>query len=738
MTINRHPWLTGCLLTVVLTLPGTISATASSDADWGEILRCEDRRDPIRTLLPYLEDDRPELRARALLAIGRIAGPTPAGADHGPAHTALTRRLRIDPSPEVRRMAAFALGLLQTDEAAVRLATILASGLEPEGAVRAAAIEGLGRCGFAAHSAAMRSALADADPRVRQAALLAVWKGSLGIHLARVLQLSEDPEPETRWRAAYALMRALGAQASGRTRLPAGEPLTPQERVRVLERLLALATDSDPRVRLQVLRGLRSIGDSEDETAQLSAVAASAVRPALSDPDPRIRCEALRTLGLLLTDGFQGHALAPLLGDSHPHVRIEAARAVGAAAPIAALMELLAPALASGSSWERAVALRAAAERYMGLGVLPQALHLVARGQADAAWEVRYAAAEILAEICGEYVEMRETTTAVNAELPAEFDARIGRALADDPRVAKAVMVPWVQSRARVAQSLAQLISELAAHLGSTDEVLRVMTLEGLRSAMASGVLVIPPQGAPALGELLTRCATDPASDVRMTVVSIFSQLLETSQRGSAAERLLALAADDSDRLVRAAAIEVLQAAAGERDPWAAAAARLGSGPQERDWSLKDYRRARWYAERARAVIIETARGRLRIELFGADAPLTVYNFMQLAERGYFDDGAWHRVVPDFVVQDGCPRHDGWGGPGHAIRCEINPHHYVPGALGMALSGKDTGGSQFFLTLADQPHLDGRYTIFGQLIEGWEIMGAIAQGERIERVRIVR
>lgn len=723
MNENRRRRLATALLGTALTVAGI--AAADSGNDDAKILRCEDRRDPVATLLPYLENDQPELRARALLAIGRIAGPAGETDIPAPVYAALTRRLQSDPVAEVRRTAAFALGLLQTEAAAVRLAALFAVGGEPDGAVRAAAVEGLGRCGFAAHAAAMGTALADADPRVHRAALLAVWKGAAGRHLARIVERSADREPETRWRASYALMRSLGADASGRTPLPEAQPLTEAERAIVAERLRVLATDADVRVRLQVLRALRSLADS---TAPFATEVASA---ALEDADPRIRGEALATLGTLLAKDFAGRSLAPLLQDPHPHVRIAAIRALGDSAPIAALMDLLAPALESHSSWERSVALRAASTRYMGLGVVPQALHLVARGQEDPAWDVRHTAAEILAEICAEHVDLQSSSS---AGLPPELAIRLRRALEDDPRVAKAVVVPWVLSQAHTRASFAQLQPTLGPFAEHADEILRAMTLEGLREALVAGTVFV----SPALLDFLARRAGDPASDVRVTLIGIYSQLLETDRREDAVARLFAFAREDENRLVRGAAIDVLQAAAGEEDPWAADAHGLELGSVGGDKSLKDYRRALWYADRAAEAIFETASGRLRIRLYGADAPLTVYNFMQLAERGYFDGGAWHRVVPNFVIQDGCPRRDGWGGPGYALRCEINPHAYVPGALGMALSGKDTGGSQFFLTLSDQPHLDGRYTIFGQLVEGWDVLGAVQQGERIERVRIVQ
>ncbi|MFI5257657.1 MAG: peptidylprolyl isomerase, partial [Gemmatimonadales bacterium] len=133
---------------------------------------------------------------------------------------------------------------------------------------------------------------------------------------------------------------------------------------------------------------------------------------------------------------------------------------------------------------------------------------------------------------------------------------------------------------------------------------------------------------------------------------------------------------------------------------------------------------------------IETDRGTMELVLFAADAPLTVHNFVTLARRGYFDGQRFHRVVPNFVVQGGDPRGDGNGGPGYAIRDEIDRHRYLRGTLGMALSGPNTGGSQFFVTHSPQPHLDGGYTVFGQLRSGGSVLDRIVQGDRIVRITI--
>ena len=112
-------------------------------------------------------------------------------------------------------------------------------------------------------------------------------------------------------------------------------------------------------------------------------------------------------------------------------------------------------------------------------------------------------------------------------------------------------------------------------------------------------------------------------------------------------------------------------------------------------------------------------------------------NFTALARKGYFNGLAVHRVVPDFVVQDGDPRGDGEGEPGYSIRDEFNERPYLRGAVGMALDQwPDTGGSQWFITHSPQPHLDAKYTVFGRVISGMEVVDQIQQGDVIRSVRV--
>ncbi|SFM67509.1 peptidylprolyl isomerase [Methanolobus profundi] len=137
--------------------------------------------------------------------------------------------------------------------------------------------------------------------------------------------------------------------------------------------------------------------------------------------------------------------------------------------------------------------------------------------------------------------------------------------------------------------------------------------------------------------------------------------------------------------------------------------------------------------------IIETGKGTITIELFDKDAPKTVANFEKLIKEGFYDGLTFHRVIPNFVIQGGCPRGDGTGGPGYSIKCETkgNPRKHGTGALSMAHAGKDTGGSQFFITHSPQPHLDGVHTVFGQVIEGQDVVNKIKPKDKMTKVTVV-
>ena len=133
---------------------------------------------------------------------------------------------------------------------------------------------------------------------------------------------------------------------------------------------------------------------------------------------------------------------------------------------------------------------------------------------------------------------------------------------------------------------------------------------------------------------------------------------------------------------------------------------------------------------------IETEKGDLVLELFASNVPITVNNFVFLARDGFYDGLTFHRVVPGFVVQGGCPIGDGTGGPGYRFDDEITEHTHVAGALSMANSGPDSNGSQFFITYTPQHHLNGHHSVFGQLVEGTDVLGRIEQGDVMIRITI--
>lgn len=137
-------------------------------------------------------------------------------------------------------------------------------------------------------------------------------------------------------------------------------------------------------------------------------------------------------------------------------------------------------------------------------------------------------------------------------------------------------------------------------------------------------------------------------------------------------------------------------------------------------------------------VIMETDKGTMKIELFEQDAPGTVQNFITLIEKGFYDGLTFHRVIDDFMIQGGCPRGTGTGGPGYTIKCEINPNKHLRGSLSMAHAGKDTGGSQFFICHSPQPHLDGVHTVFGRVIEGLDVVDAIRKSDKMKKLTVVK
>jgi cyclophilin family peptidyl-prolyl cis-trans isomerase len=222
------------------------------------------------------------------------------------------------------------------------------------------------------------------------------------------------------------------------------------------------------------------------------------------------------------------------------------------------------------------------------------------------------------------------------------------------------------------------------------------------------------------------RSRTDPGDDARWAALDALAAIDPAAARGPMEETLA-----DRDWSMRLRAAKWLVA----QDPASDALVRIRPAPVTVAPDLYEAPRLITPAFSPQ-LYIDTAKGTVQVELAVLDAPLTVENFITLARRGYFDGLPIHRVVPAFVVQDGDPRGDGSGGPGFSIRDELSDRAYARGTVGMALSGPDTGGSQWFVTHTPQPHLEGRYTVFGQVVQGMEVVDRLEVGDTITRVRV--
>ncbi|WP_168566561.1 peptidylprolyl isomerase [Crateriforma spongiae] len=134
----------------------------------------------------------------------------------------------------------------------------------------------------------------------------------------------------------------------------------------------------------------------------------------------------------------------------------------------------------------------------------------------------------------------------------------------------------------------------------------------------------------------------------------------------------------------------------------------------------------------------ETDKGTIKIELFADKTPKTVKNFEDLCAKNFYDGLTFHRVIPNFMIQGGCPQGTGTGGPGYQFEDEFHPElkHDGPGVLSMANAGPNTNGSQFFITHEAQPHLDNRHSVFGKVIEGQDVVDAIEQGDKMTKVSV--
>jgi cyclophilin family peptidyl-prolyl cis-trans isomerase/HEAT repeat protein len=676
----------------------------SSRVLYAKILEAEDRRQLSKALIEMLSTSHAGVRRRAAIAVGRIGDP--AGV------TPLLTQLGDERNPAVVADFIFALGEVEDPRAAPKLLEVLAKA-ENAPAVRARAAEALGK--IAANpavaqsfgearlgqvAAAVAAALPPADRAVSGDDLLL---GSLATtallrikhpsSLAPLTAQLSSATPALRWQAANAIarMRPDSAAAAG-----AVAPLTAQIK------------DSDPVVRATAARALGALKATS---------AAGALTALLGDADQRVVGSAVRALGAL----GERSAVAPLNALGARLLETYRREAAGKSPGVPEehnLLMLVAEALGALEDPSSLPLLQRVRALDGGVGANPETeLAVAAYGDAayfdlpngatvPAEWHHAANYAQGLGAVGGERAR---------AEL---LDLLAGKRLGQlDPRAVPDALTAVAKLKP---EGLEQILID---HLAHKDVVVRATAAGLLGESFATSE---SESTFKALEAALKSSAEDRENDAKLAIMDAIGKY-----KRMRAQELLAAELAGPDYVVRRRAADLL------------AAAGAGSFTEKVPPALTP-ERPRGYYERLEAAMrganpvatIATEKGDIRVELLIREAPLNVDNFIELARKSYFDGIAFHRVVPNFVVQGGDPRGDGNGGPGYQIRCEINEVPYDRGTVGMALSGKDTGGSQFFFTHSPQPHLDGGYTAFGRVTGGMEVVDRIARGDKIISVTV--
>ncbi|MDC0708853.1 peptidylprolyl isomerase [Stigmatella sp. ncwal1] len=592
-------------------------------------------------------------------------------------------------APSLRDEAAFAAGELALsweplpEEMKTRMTEALreAEAREPEEGVRRTLLESFSKLGTAGAIQRLIERLGEGRASTGRAAL------ALGVSGRRGASLAEVPlEP---------VKALLAASQPVETRYGAAYLLAYVKRPAALELLRHGLSDEDPDVRALCAKGLAEVGGADDSAA---------LARLLEDPIPRVGAEAARTLSRLAS------------ACSTP------------CAPLEALVSLRkrAPRVARGES-ASAHALLAVAQQGLPRAGRP-VLEALRRSLAEAGQPVSEIAADDVAWIdCRLAAAMDRQTGALaevlrcgNGRVPEARRWALGlRELAQTqvPEGAQEAVPALLHPDARVrlaalaaveARPVPEAVEPVRALLKAEDPV-----VAGMAAATVGKMKVL--EALPDVHSLAERVAREPdlAEPVAGALVALEGKAAEPALRGWLVH---------PHANVRRVAAEALTGLTGQP----VRSERVESPPGTPRPPA---------ASPGATLIIRTRKGDITVALDTAQAPLTSGNLEALARQGYFRGISFHRVVPDFVAQGGDPRGDGEGGPGHSIRCEMTRRAYQRGVIGMALAGKDTGGSQFFFTHAPQPHLDGRYTAFGEVTAGMEVVDALLEGDVILEVR---
>ncbi len=582
-----------------------------------------------------------------------------------------------DPEEGVRAAAAFALGLIGDAQGASPLQAALK---DPSPLVRGRAAEALGLLGEASSAGAI------AETAAGCAAVIAgiapdddgVRTGDEDVCRLSILALVRLRQYDA---LARVVLDANGAPVS--RWWPVAFALQRTADRRAAGPLVALASGPGVYTQAFAIRGLAALRDGR--AADLAARAA-----ANRDHDVRLRAEAIRALGRL---GVR-ESLAMMVGlvedrATPAPLRLEAIAAIGAIGDARAF-ESMVDLFASPSPVIRAAAMTAAA-RLDGDGFLLA----VSSRERDPDWSVRANLATVLARLPAD--KARPAIEDLLSDADARVQAPALRAFADvagkdaDGVLLKALQAPDFTVRAEAAS----LIGERR-----------------------------PEGGAAALAAAYARGESDANHAARVAALQALAKYPAVD-----AHPPLTRALSDREWAVRLAAARLL------RQGGVSGADAVRPAPVRQDAAFFESERLLRPAYTPHAYI-ETRAGTIHLELNMVDAPFTTLAFIELARAGFFDGLRVHRLIPNFVIQAGDPRGDGQGGPGYAIRDELNTLPFVRGTLGIALDGRDTGGSQFFITLSPQPHLDAQYTVFGRVIGGWDVLDRVSLGDVIDRVVI--
>ena len=693
------------------------------------IIQAEDERHWNDDLMQLLTNQSPAVRRRAALAAGRIG-------DEG-AVKPLSDMLEHDTDNSVRATAAFALGEIEAESGANALIAVLKNTSAPP-EIRSRAIEGLGKIAAAlpreqeARQRELGTAILDAlkfeldrpirgirDTSVALLGLTAALRArpaNAGPTIARFLS-----NPDSR-------VRADAANALARLRLKDG-----------VEQLRKLTSDTDPIVRANAARVL---GIAEDKQSYDTLLAL-----ATNDRDSRVRVNAIRALASLK----DRRAADPLLKRGQLLSQRDVANLPPELNEILEIATTLGRlAVAQGAvEWLRKLdetLNHRAPEVELALVRIAPSAYLESFGRDDQArrkvqeiilldWRAAAGVANGLAEIAAlpdgmypSYLGRRDLTSAIATKtelagvaqslLRAMLDYRnSGLNINTLVAVHSEYAIPEVL-RALAAFKPLDLASVARTQLNESDTI--------VRSTAADLLGDLPPseENTRALAAAWPQAANDTLNDAALSILDALGK-----QKSAAANDQIKEALKSDDHLIRRKAVAVLKAnGAGDFS------SQIGIVHTRN--AVADYNRALGRIGKNVRAVVTTSKGSFTIELLPEAAPLTVDNFVQLAQRDYFRNVTIHRVVPNFVIQDGDPRGDGNGGPGYTIRCEINQVPYDRAAVGMALSGKDTGGSQWFVTHSPQPHLDGGYTVFGRVVTGMDVVDKIVRGDVIQSVVI--